>query len=100
MSGPRLNRVKARECVEALGLKVVKSDGHGIHIERYSNHSGIQIWRVFTGGGIAGNSDSAWLAPVSRGASGEPHRGPFWTKAQLTRALRVWRREHRAAGKP
>lgn len=94
--GPCMNRGKARECVDALGLKVLSSDGNGIHIERYSNHTGYEVWRVYTGGGIAGNSDSAWLAPKSR-TYGEP-RGPFWNKAQLTKALRSWRREHKPIG--
>lgn len=91
--GPCMTREKAREVIEALGLKVVKSDGLGIQIERYANDIGYEIWRVYTGGGIAGNSDSAWLAPMNR-LYGQP-RGPFWNKAQLTKALRVWRKECR-----
>lgn len=90
--GPCMTRTKAREVVEALGIKVEHSDGLGIQIERYANNIGYESWRVYTGGGIAGNSDSAWLAPAVR-SYGQP-RGPFWNKAQLTKALRLWRREH------
>ncbi len=94
-STPCLNRVKMRECIDALGVRVIQSDGLGIEIERYANHIGYQRWRVHGGGGIAGNSNTAWLAPVSRSATHESPRGPFHTKAQLTKALRVWRKEHR-----
>lgn len=98
--GPRLNRERAREVVEKLGLRVIQSDGHGILIRRStgtmrpkmifgSYHE--QEWRVYTGGGIAGNSDSAWIAPVRRDLHGEP-RGPYWNKRQLENALREWRR--------
>lgn len=92
-----MNRVKAREVVDALGIRVIESDGLGILIERYSNHLGYERWRVHTGGGIAGNSDKAWLSPVFRGNGNEP-RGPFWNKAQLEKALRLWRRELKPHG--
>lgn len=96
-----MNRVKVREVIDSLGLKVVQSDGRGVQIA-----SGPQVWRVYTGGGIVGNSDSAWLAPVSIGTAGEKEhrsgtarrswpsvRGPFWNKAALKKALRAWRKE-------
>lgn len=91
MNGPCMNRVKARDVVDKLGIRVIDSDGLGILIERYSNETGYQRWRVHTGGGIAGNSDSAWLTPVSRGPDRQP-RGPFWNKQQLEKGLRAWRR--------
>lgn len=94
--GPRLNRERCRQVVDKLGLKVTESNGLGIHIERYGNDIGYQIWRVYTGGGIAGNSDQAWLAPVFK-PNGEA-RGPFWNKGQLERALRQWRREFKPIG--
>ncbi len=95
--GPCMNRVKARACVDALGIKVLETDGLGILIERYSNVMGYERWRVHTGGGIAGNSDKAWLSPVTRGLGQEP-RGPFWNKGQLTKALRAWRSELKPIG--
>lgn len=92
-----MNRVKAREVVDKLSIRVIASDGLGVLIERYSNATGYQRWRVHTGGGIAGNSDKAWISPVSRG-TGEKPRGPFWNKAQLEKALRAWRSELKLPG--
>lgn len=92
-----MNRAKAREVIDELGVRVLESDGLGILIERYSNATGYERWRVHTGGGIAGNSDEAWLSPVSRGPESEP-RGPFGNKGQLKKALRAWRREYRPIG--
>jgi hypothetical protein len=86
--GPRMNRVRTREVVDKLVLWVEKSDGHGIEIHR-AMPWGIERWRLYTGGGIAGNSDQVWLSPIKRG---ESPRGPFWNKGQLERALRAWRR--------
>lgn len=96
--GPCLNRERAREVVDSLGIRVLESDGHGILIRRSMTGAGAPVfptyweeeWRVYTGGGIAGNSDSAWLRPVH--SSSGPPRGPFWNKGQLEKALRAWRR--------
>lgn len=94
--GPRMNRERMREVVDKLKIRVLNSDGHGIEIKRVlGSHTGHlftyepQVWRVYTGGGIAGNSDSAWLRQV---IGSEAPRGPFWNKGQLERALRAWRR--------
>jgi hypothetical protein len=87
--GPRMNRERTREVVDRLDIHVEKSDGHGIEIHRTSP-IGIERWRLYTGGGIAGNSDKVWLSPVVR-ALYQP-RGPFWNKTQLEKALRAWRR--------
>lgn len=90
--GPCLNREKAREVVDKLGIHVIQSDGHGILISRPgSGERLLELWRVYTGGGIAGNSDSAWLAP-RKSSYGHTTRGPFWKKASLEKALRAWRR--------
>lgn len=92
-----MNRERAREVVDKLKIHVWNSDGHGIEIKRVlgvrTGHLTCfepQVWRVYTGGGIAGNSDSTWLRQV--GGRGEEPRGPFWNKGQLERALRAWRR--------
>ena len=92
--GPRMNRVRTREVLDKLAIPVVKSNGHGIEIHR-SVGPGVgamrtERWRVYTGGGIAGNSDQVWISPVAR-VHGQP-RGPYWNKTQLEKALRVWRR--------
>lgn len=95
--GPRMNRERTREVVDKLGLKVEKSDGHGIEIRRTLKSLRTAMstftserWRLYTGGGIAGNSDAVWLASATR--STYPIRGPFWNKTQLEQALRAWRR--------
>ena len=92
-----MNRIKTREVIDKLGIRVLESDGLGILIERYSNATGYERWRAHTGGGIAGNSDKVWLSPVSRGSGREP-RGPFWNKSQLEKALRTWRSELKPIG--
>lgn len=104
-----LTRERAHEVLDAIGIPVEKSDAHGIKIHRAiwtCSQCGsfeppwIERWRLHTGGGIAGNADQIWLAPVTR----TPHpcttslpdlepRGPFTSKAKLRRALRVWRSE-------
>jgi hypothetical protein len=92
--GPRMNRVRTREVVNKLAIPVVTSNGHGIEIHRVVGpkvgETRTERWRVYTGGGIAGNSDQVWISPVTR-VHGPP-RGPFWNKGQLERALRVWRK--------
>lgn len=90
--GPCLNRTKAREVIDALGLIVQEADILGIWIERNVEPHGCQRWRVYTGGGIVGNSDSAWLAPGPHVTPHEKTRGPFWNKTQLTKALRDWKK--------
>jgi len=101
--GPRMNRERTREVLDKLGIAVVKSDGHGVEIHRpvtqpssdpgstvIRHYTVIERWRVYTGGGIAGNSDQVWLSPVVR-VHGQP-RGPYWNKTQLSKALRTWGR--------
>lgn len=98
--GPRMNRERTREVLDKLGIPVVKSNGHGDEIHRAvatelleaafgKQHT--ERWRVYTGGGIAGNSDKVWLSPIIRAHGGSP-RGPYWNKGQLEKALRTWRR--------
>ena len=72
--------------MDALNLRVLESDAHGIVIERWD----MCRRRIYTGGGIAGNSHEVWMD-----VPGMPHVGPFGpyrTKGALTRALREWRR--------
>ena len=96
--GPRMNRVRTREVLDKLAIPVVVSNGHGIEIHRTMCTSfpgtplktATERWRVYTGGGIAGNSDQVWISPVTR-VHGQP-RGPYWNKTQLEKALRAWRR--------
>ena len=90
--GPRMNRERTREVLDKLGIVVQKSDGHGIVIHR-ANTDGIERWRLYTGGGIAGNSNQVWLTEViyNNTVQGRP-RGPYWNKGQLEKALRAWRR--------
>lgn len=92
--GPRMNRDRTREVVDKLAIHVVKSNGHGIEIHRTVGPGISERWRLYTGGGIAGNSDQVWLAAIVY-AHGYTPRGPYWNKTQLEKALRVWRREGR-----
>jgi hypothetical protein len=90
-----MNRVRTREIVDKLAIPVVTSNGYGIEIHRTVGPRvgamRTERWRVYTGGGIAGNSDEVWLSPVVR-ANGHAPRGPYWNKGQLEKALRAWRR--------
>lgn len=92
-----MNRERIREVLDKLAIAVRKSDGHGIEIDRTICPGGvlslmeIEHWRLTSGGGIAGNSDQFWLAPVARRTDYKP-RGPYRNKAQLEKALRAWRR--------
>lgn len=91
--GPRMNRERTREVLDKLGIAVVKSNGHGVEIHR--NRPALERWRLYTGGGIAANSDKVWLSPVARTAEGDwayAPRGPYWNKTQLEKALRAWRK--------
>jgi hypothetical protein len=98
--GPRMNRDRTREVVDKLAIPVVASTGRGIEIHRtvLDPIRGIgnrcnQRWRLYTGGGIAGDSDQVWLSPVVRSPVHEHlQRGPYWNKGQLEKALRAWRR--------
>jgi hypothetical protein len=81
----RFSRAAAREVVDKLGIHVVKSDVHGIEIQR----EGQQSWLLYTGGGIAGNSDKIWLRPIGPRRA---VRGPFGTRRDLEQALRAWQR--------
>lgn len=109
-----MNRERTREVVDKLGIRVATSDGHGIQIQRSVPVAGVsfqvtEVWRLYTGGGIAGNSDQVWLSrlPPSmeyltslpaltdaklRRETPVPKRGPYWNKTQLEKALRAWRR--------
>ena len=89
--GPRMNRVRTREVLDKLAIFIVASNGHGIEIHRPGDGEWCtERWRLYTGGGIAGNSDKVWLSPIVR-VHGQP-RGPYWNKTQLEKALRAWRR--------
>ena len=89
--GPRMNRERTREVLDKLGINVVKSDGHGIEIRRPIG-TVIERWRVYTGGGIAANTDKVWLSAIVRTRGPYSPRGPYWNKTQLEKALRAWRR--------
>ena len=93
--GPRMNRERTREVLDKLVIPVVKSNGYGIEIHRTVGpgvgEMRTERWRVYTGGGIAGNSDQVWLSPIVR-VEGHASRGPYWNKTQLEKALRAWRR--------
>jgi hypothetical protein len=89
-----MNRERTRAVIDKLAIAVVKSNGHGIEIHRTKDDV-IERWRLYTGGGIAANSDKVWLSPVARdneGKFGYAARGPYWNKTQLEKALRAWRR--------
>lgn len=90
-----MNRLRTRAVVDKLGIPVIQSNGHGIEIHRAVGiawgETNTERWRVYTGGGIAGNSDQVWLRPILRRYNAIP-RGPYWNKGQLEKALRAWRR--------
>lgn len=97
--GPRMSRERTREVLDKLGIAAVKSNAHGIEIHRpmCTSFPGEPLetvterWRLYTGGGIAGNSDQVWLSSILR-VHGYAPRGPYWNKTQLAKALRAWRR--------
>ena len=93
--GPRMNRERTREVVDKLAIPVIASNGHGIEIHRVVGPGISERWRLYTGGGIAGNSDKVWLSAVVR-VHGYAPRGPYWNKTQLEKALRAWQKEGRA----
>ena len=89
-----MNRERTREVLDKLAITVVSSNGHGIEIHRAVDpgvNTRTERWLVYTGGGVAGNSDQVWLSPVTR-VHGHAPRGPYWNKTQLEKALRAWRR--------
>jgi hypothetical protein len=88
-----MNRERTHEVVVKLGIPIVKSNGYGIEIHQDpgTGEMHTERWRVYTGGGIAGNSDQVWLSPIIR-VHGYAPRGPYWNKDQLEKALRAWRR--------
>ena len=94
-----MNRDRSREVLGKIGIPIVSSNGHGIEIHRTTCTSfpgeplkyATERWRLYTGGGIAGNSDKIWLSSIVRAHGYEP-RGPYGNKTQLEKALRAWRR--------
>ena len=98
-----MNRTRTREVLDKLGIPVAAEDVRGVEIHRTICPGGIlsfmetERWRLYTGGGIAGNSDQVWLSPFVRrtpplATEAYKPRGPFWNKGQLEKALRAWRR--------
>ena len=91
--GPRMNRERTREVLDKLAISVVKSNGYGVEIHR--TRPLLERWRLYTGGGIAGNSDKVWISPVVR-VLGHAPRGPYWNKGQLEKDAELrrisWRR--------
>jgi hypothetical protein len=86
-----VTRAEAHATVRAARVTEVDEDVRGIVIER----DGEQVserWRVYSGGGIAGNSEQWWLRRLGPGGASVIPLGPFSTKRALTRALRAWRR--------
>lgn len=90
-----MNRDRAGKVLDKLAIPVIASNGHGIEIHRTVGpgvgEMRTERWRIYTGGGIAGNSDKFWLSAVVRVHGHEP-RGPYSNKTQLEKALRAWRR--------
>jgi hypothetical protein len=89
-----MNRERTREVLDKLVITAVKSNSRGIEIHRTAgtkDSAWLERWRLYTGGGIVGNSDQVWLSPIMR-AHGHAPRGPYWNKGQLEKALRAWRR--------
>jgi len=104
-----MRRDAVRDTIDRLRLHVVASDAHGITIKRsgiVSNAAPVgpdrwfedklhgtwmqERWRVYSGGGIAGNSGVWWLMLLA-----PPRRrllGPYKTQKALVEALRKWRR--------
>lgn len=93
-----MNADRTREVLDKLGIAVIKTSRLGYEIHRAVGpgvgEMRTERWRVLTRGGIVANSDQVWLSPVIRllGEEHREHRGPYWNKTQLEKALRAWRR--------
>lgn len=100
-----MTRAHVKSVLSRIKLPLVSEDVNGITIRRqgYVADYGAgwhlaklfgawleQQWRIQPGGGIAGNSDKWFLAPL--GCVGEQARGPFATMRQLETAIRRWRK--------
>jgi hypothetical protein len=48
-------------------------------------------WRIYCGGGIAGNGDQWWMRRLGDGPMPSGPLGPFTSQRALTVALRQWR---------
>lgn len=81
-----MTRAEVHATVRASGVTEVDEDASGIMIARDDER-----WRIYSGGGIAGNGGQWWLRRCGSGASVIP-LGPFATKRALARALRAWRK--------
>lgn len=92
-----MNADRTREVLDKLGIPVIKTSRYGFEIHRAAGpgvgEMRTERWRALTRDGLVGNSGQVWLSPVIR-VHGEQreHRGPYWNKAQLEKALRAWRR--------
>lgn len=50
-----------------------------------------ETWRIYSGGGIAGNGDAWWMHRVGEGAAPSGPLGPYTAQRSLAQALRAWR---------
>ncbi len=102
-----MTRDQVRKSIDRLKIAVVDSGPHGISIRRCGavvsnghrlvrSETGIgavwheEIWRIYSGSGIAGNSGSFWIS--KKGSNIAEHLGPFTAIRTLEQALRAWRR--------
>ena len=79
------------------GFRIERHDAHGIVIAGLRKTLPIEYasevrWRFYCGSGIAGNGHVYWMRQFVPGATEKP-RGPFKTRREIGRALRVLRME-------
>ena len=92
-----MTRAHVSAALRRMRLPVVAEDAHGILVRRCRGippplHAWVEeVWRLHSGGGIAGNAGQWWLRPRSSTTPGEA-LGPFTSQRALTKALRAWRR--------
>ena len=88
-----MTRTEVHATVRAARVTEVDEDVRGIVIARDAGDGHAdERWRIYSGGGIAGNSGQWWLRRLGPGGASVIPLGPFSTRRTLTQALRAWRR--------
>lgn len=89
-----MNRIHIKHALARMNEPIIKEDVSGFYVRRSQGFGPPQPsyqeeeWRLYSGGGIAGNAGVWWMRKVG----GDEVRGPYRSAHELDRGVRAWRR--------